>query len=489
MPTSFLSRRDIERWVPDAAASKSSAGFIGKLSSRTSTAIASLRTALFELQDDASRMCQNELERFLLWCQGLSVADGHLDEVLPHSSELHPQVLSLLLRLGTVILQAISQVPGELSHLQVDECDHLRALLDVVETMLKESESDEHEESDTPSESDTSDHGFMEIMEEISAYIDCLLDLAPALDNPALDIPTDEPKEALFGSKESFTTSCEEALIYCHKIRDRFDGLPKYLVERLAEANVCRAARIRQMQRQVIMKETSVNDGITESLFSGQDPQVTETTKSSVPPSSVFSSVLASSSRWSIQPTPAPKRVDSAEFDDNASEATFASLSTAASSFSMGRPRIPPMPDVEEGGFDCTLCYMRLTDVVTRKEWKRHVFSDLHPYMCTVEGCQKSGALYSHSREWARHESSHLSAISRPSECAFCSASYQEFGLAYFKHVSGHLREVSLSVLPQTTDDDQSRTDDSDASLLAHQDQGGETKNSSKHYGGIARLT
>ncbi|EEU45683.1 uncharacterized protein NECHADRAFT_25379, partial [Fusarium vanettenii 77-13-4] len=333
------------------------------------------------------RICQNELERFLLWCQGLDVADGRLDEVLSRSKELHRQVLSLLLRLGTSILQAMSQASVEPSQLQLDDCDHLRALLDVAETMLKGSGLDEHERPDTPLESDESNYGMVESIEEISAYVDCLLDLAPALDNPVLDIQTDDSNEPLSGTKESFTTSCEEALIYCRKIRDRFDPLPRYLVERLAEANVVRAAKIREMQHQVVSKEPPINDTVTESLFTGRLPQITETTKSSVPPPSVFSSALVS----------------------------------------------------------------------------RHVFNDLNPYMCTIEHCQMGGTLYKHSRTWALHESAHVTAAFRSVECTFCSATYQRLDDAYYKHVSGHLREVSLSVLPQTIDNDaESGTDDSE---------------------------
>ncbi|RTE80655.1 hypothetical protein BHE90_004858 [Fusarium euwallaceae] len=370
MSSPFLSRQDIESWVPDAAASKSSVGFVAKLSTSIGRAMASLRKSLFELQDEACRASQDELDRFLLWCQGVGVADGHLDDILSQSNELHRQVLSLLLRLGSSVLQVISQILGQPSRLQLDDCDHLKALLNVVETMLRESDSDEHERPDTPSGSDSSDYGLVETMEEISAYVDCLLDLAPALDNPVLDIQANDAEKPRSRANESFTTSCEEALVYCRKIRDSFDTLPKYLVERLAEANVVRAAKIREIQYQATEKGTPANDGITESLFSDKHPQITDTTKS--------------------------------------------------------------------------------------KQWKRHVFHDLKPGI------------------WAEHESSHSSATSTSSVCVFCSANYQELGPAYYKHVSGHLREVSLSVLPQTTDEDEKSSTDDTGSLPQYRSQAGE---------------
>jgi Serine-threonine protein phosphatase N-terminal domain len=64
---------------------------------------------------------------------------------------------------------------------------------------------------------------------------------------------------------------------------------------------------------------------------------------------------------------------------------------------------------------------------------------------------------------WALHEASHSSSASRSSECSFCSAIYQHGGPIYYKHVSAHLREISLSILPQQVDDDDGfDTDDGD---------------------------
>jgi hypothetical protein len=224
--------------------------------------------------------------------------------------------------------------------------------------MLQEPEPDESARLYTPSESDASEYETTEILEEISIYIDCLLDLSPSLDNPALDIQTEGSDEPLTQAKESFTVSSEEALIYCRKIRDRFEVLPKYLVERLAEANILRTAALREMRSRPTKHEAPINDNITESLFSTTDHRITETTKSTVPSSSVFSKVSFS------------EHVPVLEFDDNISEFTFASFSTTASAISLGRPRVPPMPEIQEDCFNCPICFSCVTNVKTRKEWK-----------------------------------------------------------------------------------------------------------------------
>lgn len=363
MSLSILSRQDIERWVPEPAPSKGGAGFIAKLFTTINRAMASLTSVLTMTKDGAHRQCRNDFERFFLWGQGLSVVDGNLDEVLAYSKELHFRVLTLLLRLGTVVLQGLSRdailvSSGDLT----GQCDDLRTLLDMTETiLLQEPESDDFAGLDALSDSDGSDYGTTEIVEEISIYVDCLLDLSPSLDNPVLDIQVEGSDEPSTQDKESFNVSSEEALIYCRKIRDRFEALPKFLAERLAEANVLRAATLRDMRSQPIKYEVPVNDGFTESLFSATDQRLTEGSKSTVPSSSIFSSHVDSSSMWS------KKQVD---FDDNTSDATFASFSSATSAAGQGRPRVPPMPESEGNGFDCPICLLRVTNVKSRKTWK-----------------------------------------------------------------------------------------------------------------------
>lgn len=105
-----------------------------------------------------------------------------------------------------------------------------------------------------------------------------------------------------------------------------------------------------------------------------------------------------------------------------------------------------------------------LSALLILADWcRKHVFDDLKPYVCTIEDCKDTATLYSHSGIWAQHEASHPSSASRSSDCSFCYAIYQHGGPAYYKHVSAHLREVSLSVLPQPADDDDGfDTDDSD---------------------------
>ncbi|KAI0169623.1 Metallo-dependent phosphatase-like protein [Hypoxylon sp. FL1284] len=455
MSNSFLTSQDIESWSAKPTTHGAGAGFIARFFTTVHKSIALLTSILTTTDQDESNQCRNEFERFFLWGQGLSILDGDLDEALSRSKEVRFCVLSLLLRLGTAVHEGLSR--NLLASPQIlEQCESLETLLNASEMVLQEMESGESIRPNTPSDSDRSEVETADIITEMSIYIDCLLDLAPVLENPALDIDVDdsgEPPTQIF--QEAYTVSSGEALIYCRKIRDRFEALPKYLVERLAEANVLRAEGLREIRSQRDKPETTSPDDITDSLFSTADHRLTETTGSTSQPSSTFSSVFSLTKR--------PKVEIPILDDDYKSVASFASFSTAESSAALGRPRVPPMPEDDGNGFICPICTNNITDVKSRKEWKKHVFDDLMPYICTVEECEHTTTLYNHSGSWVQHELSHQSHPSTQIECPFCTALYQSEAMPYYRHVSDHLREVSLSVLPQSDDKNDDFDTDTDA--------------------------
>jgi len=273
MSVSFLSWQDVERWLPEEPARSKvdgGPGFIAKLFTTINKAMASLVSQLPVSKAGEQQWYRNEFERFVLWGQSLSIVDGDLDEVLTYSKELYCQVLTLLLRLGTVVLQGLSGDSFSSTKVLTEQCEDLRTLLDATESILQDQEPDEEARPNTPSESASSKYETTEVVEEISIYVDCLL-----------------------------------------------------------------------------------------------DPHLTETTKSTVPPSSVFSSIMESFS--TRQKALFSNHVDVHDFDDGA---TFAYFSTAASKICLGRPRVPPLPDIQGGGFNCSICSLLVTDVRTRKEWK-----------------------------------------------------------------------------------------------------------------------
>jgi hypothetical protein len=322
--------------------------------------MASFTRSLSQTNVEAQKTCLNEVERFFLWGQGLSVPDGDLEEVLAFSKELHLQVLSLLLRLGTAVLHSTSQIPAPVSQHLTAQRDDLRVLLETTEAVLRQPDPDDAARPDSPTPSDLSDAGLIDTVDEISVYVDCLLDLSPSLDKPALDLQTGGDEEGARKPTEAFSVSSEEAQLYCRKIWDRFEALPKYLVERLAEANVRRAAALRDFRSRAA--KADFVDDISENLFSTTDGGPSKMTKSGAVSSSVFSSVpgLALSG---------PSKVPAAETDDSASFATFATLSSLHPRPECGVPA-SPMLEPQGQWIDCPICCSSIANVASRDQWK-----------------------------------------------------------------------------------------------------------------------
>ncbi|KAH7002588.1 hypothetical protein EDB80DRAFT_80389 [Ilyonectria destructans] len=452
---------------------------------------------------EAARLYSHELRRLYLWGDGFSVEEGHLDEILTNASELRHNVLSLLFQLSRVLSSEFDRVVGsdksQLQGLSEDMAD-LRRMQEQVGLTLQDSSATQMSpsaDSDSVSDSRSSDTG-QENLEDISTYIDCLMDLSQAVEHPAMDLFDDLDEESQ-QEAELFDVSTPQALSYCRKIRDRFPHLPVYLVERLGELNaeralcISRAEAARDLEPGTVgisdkaeggLDNKSITDPPTESLFSSTNPRLTETTKSTMPTESSLSAspyppegvkdYLAPSAAGMIARSkkPAMKPTLSLDFDDTASVATFASYSTTASALSQGRPRIPPVPEAAEtsGTFDCPACWRGLRGPMTRIQWKQHIFDDLMPYCCIHEECQDVCQPFQRTKPWAMHLQFHMGLIAWPSACPFCGPESKRVDReAFLKHVSGHLREVSLAALPHAareSDEDEDIRDD-DSSLLS----------------------
>ena len=310
--------------------------------------------------------------------------------------------------------------------------------------MLTEQSSLEADlDNESFSDSEVSEEDFAELLDDVALYTDCLMDLTPALENPAPDISSNDKEAVPF---ESFKASSALALTFCRRIRDRFPLLDVTLVERLAEANSRRSQRIqvrvRDAPKPLSLRKDTVSAASSEPNFSEAGPDYSVTTKSSFISGSLFDKE-------------APTQRRASDRDDNASQTTFASFSTSFSvEDRLGRPRVPPLPEGAAKGepFDCNVCNREIRNVRNRQAWKRHIFGDLQPYICTNIICDHPLILFSSRKRFAEHGKSHGHAGSVWA-CPFCANAKDKLSQqAYFKHVGRHLREIALAVLPRATD-------------------------------------
>lgn len=105
--------------------------------------------------------------------------------------------------------------------------------------------------------------------------------------------------------------------------------------------------------------------------------------------------------------------------------------------------KVPSAPaTASEGPFECPFCYQIIT-IKGRDDWKRHVYRDLHPYVCTFPNCDMK--LFENRHEWFEHEvANHLTQIT----CCFCDNSYRES-----KQLESHLQEAHREAAHMPLDD------------------------------------
>jgi hypothetical protein len=231
-------------------------------------------------------------------------------------------------------------------------------LLEAAEVVLQEG-GHQRRISNAFSDSEGSEYDFSEGIDDISAYTDCLMDIGPALEHPAMDVKLEEDTF----KPETFQVSSTMAANYCRKIRDRFPSLDIKVVEKLGEANQRRSQRLQESflhSEDLSTKAIEDSEDASEPLFSRSGGKhTTETTKSTFVSDSIFS-------------TDRNVGLSKEEYDEVASQTTFATFSTTFSSLRKGIPRVPSLPESASSGvpFKCLTCGKSLKNIRNRRTWK-----------------------------------------------------------------------------------------------------------------------
>lgn len=356
----------------DVSDSRHTLGLAGCLLESILTSITALaRLSLQQGHDDSSltysKTLHRKSEQLLLWGDGHTAFDGSLDDLLSKSTQLRHAIFASLYGLGSAIETEWSRVEvwqstnNKGNNINQSSLKELRMLLEQAAFILDRS-SDLNK--NYLSDDDCSLTGIDDFFDDVSGYIDCLTDLSFALDNPILD---PEPFDSFNRTSESFEVASPLAIPYCHRIRDRFDKLEKWLVERLGEANAHRADSLRVLRDMNQQARTAQLDVETH-------------TPSEPPPSTKFFDsglglLSTQSGRTSERPLHALTRPspDIPDFSVDASSlATSKSFTTIASTLTLGRPRVPLLPKEAQTGvtFSCTVCRRQLPCRLARDVWR-----------------------------------------------------------------------------------------------------------------------
>ncbi|VTO85334.1 unnamed protein product [Fusarium graminearum] len=150
-----------------------------------------------------------------------------------------------------------------------------------------------------------------------------------------------------------------------------------------------------------------------------------------------------------------PKGVSSSGMSAFTSATSFQSLGDEEG---MGRP-IPDLSDMTLDGvqleygepFECPYC-RTIQVAANRYEWKRHVFTDLQPYMCTIKDCRSDNKSFSTRSEWFEHEST----VHRWQwECSWCNSPNSTFPSSddFKRHLNkSHPGMVTEAQMPMIVD-------------------------------------
>ena len=475
------------------------------------------RVTAMKFEQRQRQALRTEFGRFYFWGEAFHPYSGQLDALLASSSRLRNRVLAILVEMAELLCHGKSGLFALVSHVMNDEKlkGQQREVLSLAEGIRETIDEDLGSSSGSDSDSGASINGefLQDIILALRSRNNCLVDLTGSLDRPAPDPELAEPEI----SKNIDVVVSTPGEMWTRRILDMFPSIDLKLASRLGEANWQRYQKVAERLGEAEPFEEAEEDvdslnNESEDDEVGELPDFTKDTKSSADPSSIFSSV-------GRKPSTTGTSISDQAFDyafplarrrhvarDLRSQATYTSV-LSNDEGERGWLRIPAMPEGAESGkaFRCTVCGGRQEDIINRTEWKKHVFRDLEPYICTSADCRGGIAPYSTRKAWADHEfsvhrvkrfwqcgdcsarfehraamlehaySSHGNILMRNqleilvnaaerrsdatdnSDCPFCGEAMSAKPRAFAMHVGKHMEEIALTVLPRDTEFEEDR--------------------------------
>jgi hypothetical protein len=437
-------------------------------------------------------------EKWRLICSDFNswvVATGY-EERRATASTAVPQTLTLSSHLS----KAISTLLNAIISLLTD----FKAILDETDSQF----CDDRASSDN---GDALEETRLELVEDSISDLHALI---PALLNPA---PHDAITDARYAS-----ISISQTLDQNH-LDAKFPGAESVLRQRLSRLNWSR--RVLRTSSQV--KAEQPQQGISNPLappigLVEQSPVTVPPSIQSPPSAGAATTILPPQTMLSTDPSTLQSAQSLFEQpqQDLESQSSVGSMTSYAATTRQTDDKTIPIPYPPRGcleglPFQCTICFRRIHDVKTKRRWKRHVFRDLRPYVCTFGGCWTQDVMYDSRREWFKHEikahrsrlpcfppcqqsfereddfyhhlcESHSAGISIEQtrllcelrwsrttlpdelvECPLCDDEAFTNPAKLEKHLGGHLEQIALFVLPRqdrTTDENDSSGGDDDDS-------------------------
>ncbi|KAI9686993.1 MAG: hypothetical protein M1822_002746 [Bathelium mastoideum] len=397
--------------------------------------ISCLHDVFLHYKTRGDRVCSEKATRTLeraycilkLWGDGYYVLKGSLDEKLKRSSAIKSEVLQFLRSIGKTLSRrslphdlyqsSVHCLTAQTGLLPYDGTQNIMRCAQILKVDLEEKTfvteyyndlSDSDSEHGADLVQDTGLEFLEEAIEDLVTDVECLQKLGPVLECPSQDLePCEDSRlldvEALSSTGHPFAES----------IKYKFPDADSALIDSLAQQNLARYLRLQKQRR---INEQSENS------------EVLSLDARTIAPSSKFHD---SGFEGSLVPPFAPSVVSG----------------TAEGK----RAGYPPLPDIAKEGkhFSCSACG-RNVSVQSVTHWKKHLISDLQPYICVFPGCDFTpGPSETHVMSlWTSHlQKQHpLASETRERQCPLCMKNISP--PKFVAHISRHLEDIALATLP-----------------------------------------
>ncbi|KAF2109006.1 hypothetical protein BDV96DRAFT_247899 [Lophiotrema nucula] len=332
-------------------------------------------TRLEQCFDDPSSSPQNEdkhrlsvrdeLGRFRVWAGNIGAhkkGKSSLDFRLREASYLSKNVLDLLLDLVEALCDARTIIDGS------------RQPWDKAST-AEGSDSTGSDSGDDISWAPPTSVPFTteldQIFLDISEIITCLMRVSMTIRQPVSYTKFAEAADVEMSHFDQYDLG---------HVRDKFALAEDFLIQRLAHAITIRRKYLMYRESHQQKLQRGLDDGV------GDDHEGMSTVASSLPPH--------------LRNPPGSEVEADARSDTGDSDTSFASSLNDTTQLSP-----PPLPKAAHTGspFECPVCHA-IIDIHDTLAWRKHVFKDLHPYMCTFAECTFPNRLFERRNEWFSHE-------------------------------------------------------------------------------------
>ncbi|KAI1120638.1 hypothetical protein F5Y10DRAFT_257954 [Nemania abortiva] len=318
-----------------------------------------------DLSDTTRQKFLDEFSRFKLWTGNIGAhkkGRSSLDWRLRDASHLKTLVVDLLTDLKSTLQDALS-----VFNMEPDTETNPIRHQDSASASEVPHQLDDFDKVDDNTE-------ILEIVADIGDIIGCLLRLSLSIRNPA-------PHDHFMSSKFTDTSHFEEYDV--EHVKTKLPNIENALARRLGKA----ISQRRQYFKYRESHHQKLNAGL-DLESTGSEAGIQSTVASSIP-----LEFKDSKGDWS----------GSSQQVEELSNSGGSQTSYASSDHDSGRLKIPPLPkQAGDGPFECPFCYMIIL-ISTTIQWKKHVNSDLRPYICLEPDCSTPEQQYARLHDWLEH--------------------------------------------------------------------------------------